>query len=115
MHPVKSLFLGFQYSKVKLDVSLWPASEKEGKVLPQSISLRLRQGRDADAKGKQAGGLGSAADGQSGLSVYMKASDALKVASVLQAYAFLALEEDSRQRLENWKKDQAAKAVSVEA
>ncbi len=80
MRPRKSLYFSLPGAKAGLDVSLWDGGEKEGKMLPSSISMRIRRDDDATA------------------AIYCKPGDALKIAAALQGYAFEALEADSEKR-----------------
>lgn len=80
MRPRKSLYFSLPHSKAALDVSLWEGTEKDGKMLPSSISMRIRR------------------DDETSAAVYCKPGDALKIAAALQGYAFEALEEDSERR-----------------
>ncbi|MFH1107569.1 MAG: hypothetical protein V1787_06795 [Candidatus Micrarchaeota archaeon] len=80
MRPRKSLYFSLPGAKAGLDVSLWDGSEKDGKWLPSSISLRIRR------------------DDETTAAAYCKPGDALKVAAALQGYAFEALEADSARR-----------------
>ncbi len=83
--PKRSLRLSFAYSNSSLDVGLWESKTSEkGKLMPPSISLRLQ---DADPSVTRN-------------AIYFKAADALKIANILQNFAFAAMEEDSAKRIE---------------
>ncbi|MFH1199620.1 MAG: hypothetical protein V1708_00975 [Candidatus Micrarchaeota archaeon] len=80
MKPKKSLYFAFPYAKASLDVSLWEGSEKDGRQLPPTVSMRIRK------------------DENTATAIYCKVGDALKIAAALQAYALAALEEDSQRK-----------------
>ena len=83
--PKRSLRLNFAYSQSAVDVSIWDSMvSKNGKLMPSSISLRLLDSNPQVTRN----------------AVYFKAADALKIASILQNFAFFAMEEDSGKRIE---------------
>ncbi len=88
MKPRKSVWFALPYAKRSLDVSLWEGQEKEGKWQVSKVSLRLRK---------------DGVDASSSEAVYMYPADALKLANVLQHYAFEALESDGLKRQEQRK------------
>lgn len=88
--PVESMQFRFPYSKDgRLDVSVWEGRLKDGKALPSNISLRI-QGFEKET-------------------VYLGASDALKISAILQHYAVQLLRLDSERRLAAWKDRQEEK------
>lgn len=91
--PKRSLRLNFTYSQSSVDVSVWESAvSKNGKLMPSSISLRLLDSNPQVTRN----------------AVYFKAADALKIASILQNFAFSAMEEDSGKRLEFAREKKAA-------
>ncbi|MBU1197714.1 hypothetical protein KJ765_04335 [Candidatus Micrarchaeota archaeon] len=91
MRPRKSLQFAFPYAKRSVDVSFWEGREKDGKPLSSSVSMRMRR------------------DGIEGSeSVYFKPADALKMSTVLQHYAFEALEHDAERRKPYWQQQKEA-------
>lgn len=97
--PKRSLRLNFASSNSTLDVGLWESKQSEkGKLMPSSISLRLL---DADPSVTRN-------------AVYFKAADALKIANILQNFAFTAMEEDSEKRIE-FAKERKANEIAAEA
>ncbi|MEK6954943.1 MAG: hypothetical protein AABX01_08070 [Candidatus Micrarchaeota archaeon] len=95
--PKRSLRLSFAYSQSAVDVGLWESIvSKNGKLMPSSISLRLQDSNPQVTRN----------------AVYFKAADALKIASILQNFAFSAMEEDSGKRMEFAREK---KAVAAEA
>jgi len=88
--PVESMQFRFPYSeKGRLDVSVWEGRLKDGKALPSNISLRLQEFEKN--------------------TVYLGASDALKLSAILQHYAVQLLRLDSERRLAAWKERQEEK------
>ncbi len=95
--PEKSLRLNFAYSQSSIDVSLWEGRMSEkGKLMPASISMRLQDANPQVTRN----------------AVYFKAADALKIANILQNFAFSAMEEDSVKRIEVAKERKAAVAIA---
>ncbi|MFH1257710.1 MAG: hypothetical protein ABIG96_06945 [Candidatus Micrarchaeota archaeon] len=83
--PIKGLKLNFPYSQANIDLALWESRMSEkGKLMPSSISLRLQ---DADPSVTRN-------------AIYFKAADALKIANILQNFAYSAMQEDQDKRFE---------------
>ena len=83
--PLKGLKLNFPYSQANVDLALWESKLSEkGKLMPSSISLRLQ---DADPTVTRN-------------AIYFKAADALKIANILQNFAYSAMQEDQDKRFE---------------
>ncbi|MFH0971818.1 MAG: hypothetical protein V1835_04595 [Candidatus Micrarchaeota archaeon] len=95
--PKRSLRLNFAYSNAALDVGLWESRTSEkGKLMPPSISLRLQDADPAVTRN----------------AIYFKAADALKIANILQNFAFSAMEEDAEKRIEFARERKTVEAAS---
>lgn len=81
--PKKSLRLAFPYSQSSVDVSLWESRpNKNGKLMPSSISLRMQDLNPTVTRN----------------AVFFKAADALKIANILQNFAYSAMQDDYAKR-----------------
>jgi hypothetical protein len=97
--PKRSLRLSFAYSQSAIDVGLWDSLvSKNGKLLPSSISLRLQDANPAVTRN----------------AVYFKAADALKIANILQNFAFSAMEDDSGKRIEFARERKSGQPLAIE-
>jgi hypothetical protein len=82
--PKRSLRVNLSSTKGSIDLAMWEGfTSKEGKPLQTSISLKLQDANPEVTRN----------------AIYFKASDALKIANVLQNFAFNAMEEDSSRRI----------------
>ncbi len=96
--PIKSHQFRFAPNNAKVDVSIWEGSEKEGKAMPSSLSVRMQEVE----KGV----------------VYLTAEHAFCLSAILYRYATDLVEFDSHRRLEAWKvrqQEQANPPVAVPA
>lgn len=81
--PVESLQLRFPYTGARVDVSLWEGPTIKGKPMPSHVSIRL-------------------SNTEKGI-ISMNPEDALAVAAILQNYAFQALKQDAKRRIDAWR------------